>query len=189
MLAKLKKRGAIDEIPGGRYRLRGRKSDGNPGPHAAKGDPSGEFQGEERSHPPSTQPLPTPGAKPQLPAATRPPAAWSSTTTATASSSSTLPLRNSMVTSSFPRDAIEDAMHGDHVQVKIIQRTGGARAEGRIVRILGRAHPTVVGLFRYANRGQRCDSLRRPHAARNRNSARPGTHHRPREETRLQRCR
>src|SRR4029077_19240997 len=32
------------------------------------------------------------------------------------------------------------------------QRTGGARAEGRIVRILGRAHPTVVGLFRYSSR-------------------------------------
>jgi len=52
----------------------------------------------------------------------------------------------------IPRDAIQDAMHGDHVLAKI-QRLGGVtgaqRAEGRIIQILGRAHPTVVGLFRY----------------------------------------
>src|SRR5207245_894945 len=52
----------------------------------------------------------------------------------------------------IPRDAIQDAMHGDHVLAKI-QRLGGVpgaqRAEGRILRILDRAHPTVVGLFRY----------------------------------------
>ncbi len=52
----------------------------------------------------------------------------------------------------IPRDAIHDAMHGDHVLAKI-QRLGGVtgaqRAEGRIVRVLDRAHPTVVGLFRY----------------------------------------
>src|SRR5438445_1955105 len=51
----------------------------------------------------------------------------------------------------IPRDAIQDAMHGDHVLAKI-QRLGGVtgaqRAEGRIVRVLDRAHPTVVGLFR-----------------------------------------
>src|SRR5437762_4059871 len=54
----------------------------------------------------------------------------------------------------IPRDAIQDAMHGDHVLAKI-QRLGGVtgaqRAEGRIVRVLDRAHPTVVGLFRYGS--------------------------------------
>src|SRR3989442_4824676 len=52
----------------------------------------------------------------------------------------------------IPRDAVEDAMHGDHVLARIQRRGGVAgaqRAEGRIIRILGRAHPTVVGLFRY----------------------------------------
>src|SRR5258708_23343993 len=52
----------------------------------------------------------------------------------------------------IPPNAIQDAMHGDHVLAKI-QRLGGVtgaqRAEGRILRVLGRAHPTVVGLFRY----------------------------------------
>jgi ribonuclease R len=47
-------------------------------------------------------------------------------------------------------------MHGDRVLIKI-ERVSGAgdsqRAEGRILRVLGRAHPTVVGLFRYGTRG------------------------------------
>lgn len=56
----------------------------------------------------------------------------------------------------IPRDEVEDAMHGDHVIAKITRLSGlpGARrAEGRIVRIVGRAHPSIVGLFRYTTRG------------------------------------
>jgi ribonuclease R len=56
----------------------------------------------------------------------------------------------------IPRDSVGDAMHGDHVLIELGRITPGAagqRAEGRIVRILDRAHPTVVGLFRYAARG------------------------------------
>src|SRR5436309_15121255 len=47
-------------------------------------------------------------------------------------------------------------MHGDHVLVKIQPRggvPGAERAEGSIVRILDRAHPTIVGLFRYGAQG------------------------------------
>lgn len=56
----------------------------------------------------------------------------------------------------LPRDYVEDAMHGDHVIARIVRmsgRPGARRAEGRIVRIVGRAHPTIVGLFRYTSRG------------------------------------
>jgi ribonuclease R len=56
----------------------------------------------------------------------------------------------------IPRDFVEDAMHGDHVIAKISRLSGapGARrAEGRILRIVSRAHPSVVGLFRYTSRG------------------------------------
>jgi ribonuclease R len=56
----------------------------------------------------------------------------------------------------IPRDYVEDAMHGDHVIAKISRLSalpGARRAEGRIVRIVGRAHPSVVGLFRYTSRG------------------------------------
>jgi ribonuclease R len=56
----------------------------------------------------------------------------------------------------IPRDYVDDAMHGDHVIARIARLSGhpGARrAEGRIVRIIGRAHPSIVGLFRYTSRG------------------------------------
>jgi ribonuclease R len=56
----------------------------------------------------------------------------------------------------IPRDYVEDAMHGDTVIVRVARLSGfpGARrAEGRIVRIIGRAHPAIVGLFRYTSRG------------------------------------
>ena len=56
----------------------------------------------------------------------------------------------------IPKDYVEDAMHGDHVVARISRLSGLAgarRAEGRIVRIVGRAHPSVVGQFRYSSRG------------------------------------
>ena len=55
----------------------------------------------------------------------------------------------------IPRDFVEDAMHGDTVIVKLARLSGlpsARRAEGRIVRIVGRAHPSIVGLFRYTSR-------------------------------------
>ena len=54
------------------------------------------------------------------------------------------------------RNLLGDAMHGDHVVARIERRSRpglAVRAEGRVVRILRRAHPTVVGLFRYGPRG------------------------------------
>src|ERR1039457_2961015 len=55
------------------------------------------------------------------------------------------------------RDSLGDAMHGDHVLASIERRNrfadGAGRAEGRILRVLDRAHATVVGLFRYGPRG------------------------------------
>ena len=56
----------------------------------------------------------------------------------------------------IPRGGVGDAMHGDHVQVelgRVAATPDGQRAEGRIVRILDRAHPTLVGVFRYAPHG------------------------------------
>ena len=134
MLAKLRKRRAIEELPGGRYRLPSRKSEREvPG----KTSP----QNAVRHAPPSTLAdraevkgrlvLHHDGYGFVVP-------------------DSPMPQLDGDVF--IPRDAIQDAMHGDHVLAKI-QRLGGVtgaqRAEGRIVRILGRAHPTVVGLFRY----------------------------------------
>jgi ribonuclease R len=43
-------------------------------------------------------------------------------------------------------------MHGDRVLVEISAVRTDGRAEGRIVRSLSRAHPTVVGIFHYGHR-------------------------------------
>jgi ribonuclease R len=51
------------------------------------------------------------------------------------------------------RDRMGEAMHGDEVMARIERRRGDGRAEGRIVRIVKRAHPTVVGVFHYDRRG------------------------------------
>jgi ribonuclease R len=48
--------------------------------------------------------------------------------------------------------AIGNAMHGDRVLVDIVAVRPDGRAEGRIVRPVARAHPTVVGIFHYGSR-------------------------------------
>ncbi|MGA7924446.1 MAG: VacB/RNase II family 3'-5' exoribonuclease [Candidatus Sulfotelmatobacter sp.] len=48
--------------------------------------------------------------------------------------------------------AIGSAMHGDRVLVDIVAIRPDGRAEGRIVRPVVRAHPTVVGIFHYGSR-------------------------------------
>ena len=146
MLNTLKKRRAVEELPGGRYRLAGRK-DGQGGdgrgqaPSGARPQPGqqrgtaldrGSFSHNEIK---GRLVLHHDGYGFVVP---DPPVEWLD--------------RDVFI----PRDAVEDAMHGDTVLVKM-QRVAGAgesqRTEGRIVRVLGRAHPSVVGLFRYGTRG------------------------------------
>src|SRR5437879_10166709 len=134
MLSKLKKRRAIEELPGGRYRLPSRKSErdapSQKSPEAASHRPPSLASHEEVK---GRLVLHHDGYGFVVP-------------------DSPLPQLDGDVF--IPRDAIQDAMHGDHVLAKI-QRLGGVtgaqRAEGRILRILDRAHPTVVGLFRYGS--------------------------------------
>jgi ribonuclease R len=52
----------------------------------------------------------------------------------------------------IPPHQIGPAMHGDLVLVDIAQIRLDGRAEGRIVRTINRAHPTVVGIFHYGSR-------------------------------------
>ncbi len=47
---------------------------------------------------------------------------------------------------------IGNAMHGDRVLAEIMNVRSDGRAEGRIVRPVTRAHPTVVGIFHYGGR-------------------------------------
>ena len=52
----------------------------------------------------------------------------------------------------IPPPAIGAAMHGDRVLVEVGAIKPDGRAEGRILRTLNRAHPTVVGIFHYSSR-------------------------------------
>src|SRR5580765_3728473 len=52
----------------------------------------------------------------------------------------------------IPPNATGSAMHGDQVLVEIAAFRPDGRAEGRIIRPVSRAHPTVVGVFHYGHR-------------------------------------
>ena len=52
----------------------------------------------------------------------------------------------------IPPPAVGSAMHGDRVLVELKDIREGGRAEGRILRVIGRAHATVVGTFHYGPR-------------------------------------
>ena len=69
----------------------------------------------------------------------------------------------------IPPPAIGSAMHGDQVLVELGRKKEDGRAEGRILRVLTRGNPTVVGTF---HRGPKT-KLR--HSHRRKSSA--GHHH------------
>ena len=52
----------------------------------------------------------------------------------------------------IPPHATASSMHGDRVLVEVGAVRPDGRAEGRIIRSLSRAHPTVVGIFHYGHR-------------------------------------
>src|SRR5271167_2627357 len=52
----------------------------------------------------------------------------------------------------IPPHATASAMHGDRVLVEVGNVRTDGRAEGRIIRSMSRAHPTVVGIFHYGKR-------------------------------------
>src|SRR5580698_8272331 len=52
----------------------------------------------------------------------------------------------------IPPHAAGSSMHGDRVLVEVGNVRADGRAEGRIIRSLARAHPTVVGIFHYGKR-------------------------------------
>src|SRR5262245_60220487 len=54
----------------------------------------------------------------------------------------------------IPPESAAAAMHGDRVVVRIRRIEAGGRSDGEIVKVLRRAHPTVVGVFRIGRRGQ-----------------------------------
>jgi len=53
----------------------------------------------------------------------------------------------------IPRESAQSAMHGDRVVVRVARIEKDGRADGEIVKVLRRAHQTVVGEFRIRKRG------------------------------------
>src|ERR1700731_3660428 len=146
-LTKLKKRNAIEELPGGRYRLAKR----NPAKESSAATPQTKRGRDDRKiGDTQTKSAATVLARDEI--------------------KGRLVLHHDgygfVVPSTpvpqldgdlfIPPSGINGAMHGDQVIAKIkpaYGATGARRAEGIIVRILGRAHATVVGLFRYGPNG------------------------------------
>src|SRR5580658_7058898 len=159
LLVKLKKRGAIEELPGGRYRLPGRKKDEEVRGTTAVPTRGGKAESAGIGSAVSRQG--TAGSPPQPVARDEVRGRLVLHHDGYGFVVPDVPMPQLDGDVFIPRDAVEDAMHGDHVLAKLQRvsdfRGGGARgrqrAEGRIVRVLGRAHPSVVGLFRYGPRG------------------------------------
>jgi len=135
MLTSLQKRGAIAELPGGRYRLQAKADAGQAGERSGMLAGPSSDGGARRDEISGRLVLHHDGYGFVVP---------------------DTPMPQFAGDIFIPRDSVEDAMHGDRVVAKILRIGSGAgpqRAEGRIVRVAGRAHPTVVGQFRSGPRG------------------------------------
>src|SRR5580704_8291890 len=139
IIQQLKRAGAIEEIHGGRYRLAGTKQ--SPRTAASR-------------------------AAPAMPAETGPSARTQRARDPNLIAGRLVAHRDGygFVVPDAPIPKVEgdlfigpynlgDAMHGDHVLARIERRRPDGRAEGRIVQIVEREHPTIVGLFRYGPHG------------------------------------
>ncbi len=157
VLNKLKKRGAVEEIHGGRFQLAGAKQ--------AKNEASGRAAAAKRSAEAARagegkQADSVKGIASQTAAAAnrgRDPNLISGRIVAHRDGYGFLvpdtPIPRVEGDLFIGRDGLGDAMHGDRVLGRIEHRRADGRAEGRIVQIVKRAHPTVVGLFRYGPQG------------------------------------
>jgi ribonuclease R len=160
VLSKLKKRGDVEEIHGGRFQLAGAKQ--------ARSEASGRAAAAKRS---AQEARASAEKKPA-------PQASGARSTETAAAASTRGRDPNLISGRIVahrdgygflvpdtpiprvegdlfigRDGLGDAMHGDRVLARIQHRRADGRAEGRIVQIVKREHPTVVGLFRYGPHG------------------------------------
>jgi ribonuclease R len=162
VLQKLRKRGDVEETQGGRFRLAGTKH--------ARNEASGRAAAAKRASAASAAATDA--------AAGKDGGAASAVQTSASSAASTRGRDPNLVAgrivahrdgyaflvpdSPIPRvegdlfigrDGLGDAMHGDHVLARIVRRRADGRAEGRVVQIAERQHPTLVGLFRYGPHG------------------------------------
>jgi ribonuclease R len=146
VIEKLVDAGVIDEVRGGRYRLAGRKQQA-----------SQQRQATSRAAEPRTGAAPPAAPMDSAPLRSRDPNLISGRIVAHRDGYGFLVADNPMPGVEgdlfIGRDNLDDAMHGDRVLARIVRRRADGRAEGRVVRILQRENPSVVGLFCYAPHG------------------------------------
>src|SRR6185437_3135684 len=145
VIQQLKRRGDVEEIRGGRYRLTGQKN--GPARAARRAD----------AHAQATVASPARTISEQTPKRARDP-------NLVAGRIVTHRDGYGFVVPDAPiprvdgdlfvgRDNLGDAMNGDRVLARVERRRPDGRAEGRVVQIVERQHPTLVGLFRYGQHG------------------------------------
>jgi ribonuclease R len=139
VLQQLKRGGEVEEIYGGRFRLAGAKQ--------SQGDGSGSRPASGKK-PSGRQPAPRHSADPNLIAGRL--VAHRDGYGFVVPDKPIAKVEGDLF---IGRDNLEDAMHGDRVLARVERRRPDGRAEGRIVQIVERQHPTVVGLFRYGPHG------------------------------------
>jgi ribonuclease R len=152
LLQKMKKRGDVEETQGGRFQLAGTKQ----ARHEASGRAAASKRAAEsaRSAEKSSAPTPRAGVDP-APGVNRgrDPNLIPGRIVAHRDGYAFLvpdsPMPRVEGDLFIGRDNLGDAMHGDRVLARIERRRADGRAEGRVVQIVKREHPTVVGLFRY----------------------------------------
>jgi ribonuclease R len=151
VIEKLVRAGEVDEVRGGRYRLAGRKQQGK-----VQHQPARENQLRTSGTPEAAQNvLAAPNASATV--RSRDPNLVSGRIVAHRDGYGFLvadePMPGVEGDLFIGRDSLDDAMHGDRVLARIVRRRPDGRAEGRVVRILQRENPSVVGLFRYGPHG------------------------------------
>src|SRR5271154_6887370 len=150
VLQQLKRRGDVEEIYGGRFRLAERKS--APGtPTSRRAARAAETAAKS---PDASAPAPAP---PSAPKRARDPNLIAGRIVAHRDGYGFLvpdhPIPRVDGDLFIGRDNLGDAMNGDHVLARIERRRADGRAEGRVVQVVEREHQTIVGLFRYGPHG------------------------------------
>lgn len=155
VIEKLLRSGVIDEIHGGRYRLAGGKQQPSR-PAQASQHPHADARAAKSSAAPAEAPEPAAPAA-RAPRRSGDPNLVSGRIVAHRDGYGFLvadqPMPGVDGDLFIGRDSLDDAMHGDRVLARITRRRPDGRAEGRIVRIIERENPSIVGLFRYGPHG------------------------------------
>ncbi len=158
VIEKLVRAGEVDELRGGRYRLAGRKSQPPPTVRQLQSKAPAAEMHESSAVTKVQQPsAPQHSRSASAPLHSRDPNLVSGRIVAHRDGYGFLvadaPMPGVEGDLFIGRDSLDDAMHGDRVLARIVRRRPDGRAEGRVVRILQRENPSVVGLFRYGPPG------------------------------------